>query len=250
MRSRRGSRASPTSSAIPRARVVSTSRTTSATSRICGHSTPGTGSRSTRSSSGWSRSSARTGCGSGRCSRDSRSTPAAAASRTTISCAVRPGRERSSTVSIHSGRFSGARFWKKNSPSTPWTYRFNAIGRPRRAARRRRRRRSSGRGRAWCGRPSGSRPSGLVIVTSRPATSRTLPSCHGDTIGGRGGRARPGVATRYPVAVDFYRTEGGKPYDWGSDDGMLSVENLEGRSLDGGPARHDFGLRLSPEDAG
>jgi hypothetical protein len=34
-----------------------------ATFRTCGHFTPGTGSRSTRSSSGWSRSSARTGGG-------------------------------------------------------------------------------------------------------------------------------------------------------------------------------------------
>ena len=39
----------------------SASRHTSATSRTCDHGTPGTGSRSTRSSSGWSRSSARTG---------------------------------------------------------------------------------------------------------------------------------------------------------------------------------------------
>ena len=39
----------------------STSRATIATSTICDQSTPGIGSRSTRSSSGWSRSSARTG---------------------------------------------------------------------------------------------------------------------------------------------------------------------------------------------
>ena len=42
---------------------ASTDRATSATATICGHSTPGTGSRSTRSSSGWSRSEASTGCG-------------------------------------------------------------------------------------------------------------------------------------------------------------------------------------------
>ena len=50
------------SSASPtRPRSTSVARTSVATSRICDHPTPGTGSRSTRSSSGWSRSSARTG---------------------------------------------------------------------------------------------------------------------------------------------------------------------------------------------
>jgi hypothetical protein len=53
-----------------------------------------------------------------------------AASRTTISSAVRPEGKLSSTVSIQSGRDAGARFWKKNSPSAPFTNRFNAIGRP------------------------------------------------------------------------------------------------------------------------
>ncbi len=52
-----------------------------------------------------------------------------AASRTTISCALRPEGNLSSTVSTHSGRFSGARFWKKNSPSAPFTNRLRAIGR-------------------------------------------------------------------------------------------------------------------------
>ena len=52
-----------------------------------------------------------------------------AASRTTISWALRPDGNRSSTVSTHSGRFSGARFWKKNSPSAPFTNRLRAIGR-------------------------------------------------------------------------------------------------------------------------
>jgi hypothetical protein len=32
-------------------------------------------------------------------------------------------------VSIHSGRFSGARFWKNASWSMPFTYRLSAIGR-------------------------------------------------------------------------------------------------------------------------
>ena len=68
----------------------SDSRATSATSRICDHGTPGTGSRSTRSSSGWSRSSARTGCGLR--SMQPRLTTQArpAASSMTISSAVRP----------------------------------------------------------------------------------------------------------------------------------------------------------------
>ena len=44
-----------------------------------------------------------------------------AALRTTISRAVRPDGNRSSTVSTQSGRASGARFWKKGSPSAPST---------------------------------------------------------------------------------------------------------------------------------
>ena len=42
---------------------------------------------------------------------------------TTTSSAVRPEGNRSSTVSIQSGRFSGARFWKNGSLSAPSTYR-------------------------------------------------------------------------------------------------------------------------------
>ncbi len=53
-----------------------------------------------------------------------------AASRSTTSRAVRPEGNLSSTTSTQSGRASGARFWKKNSPSAPFTYRFSAIGRP------------------------------------------------------------------------------------------------------------------------
>ena len=52
-----------------------------------------------------------------------------AASLTTTSLAVRPDGKRSSTVSIQSGRLSGARFWKNGSPSAPFTKRFSAIGR-------------------------------------------------------------------------------------------------------------------------
>ena len=68
---------------------------------------PGTGSRSTRSSSGCSRSSARTGCGCS--SRQPRFAiqASAAASRGTTSSAVRPEGKRSSTTSIQSGRVVG-----------------------------------------------------------------------------------------------------------------------------------------------
>jgi hypothetical protein len=109
---------------------ASTSRATSATDTICGHSMPGTGSRSTRSSSGWSRSSASTGCGFR--SMQPRLTTQArpAASRSTTSSAVRPEGKRSSAVSIQSGRLSGARFWKNGSASAPLTNRLSAIGRP------------------------------------------------------------------------------------------------------------------------
>jgi hypothetical protein len=53
----------------------------------------------------------------------------AASSLTTTSSAVRPDGKRSSTVSIQSGRFSGARFWKNASLSAPFTNRLSAIGR-------------------------------------------------------------------------------------------------------------------------
>src|SRR5947208_2529117 len=108
----------------------STSLATSATSRTWDQGTPGTGSRSMRSSSGWSRSAARTGCGLR--SMQPRLTIHAswAAFVTTISSAVRPDGNDSSTVSIHSGREVGARFWKKASPSAPLTNRLRAIGRP------------------------------------------------------------------------------------------------------------------------
>ncbi len=52
-----------------------------------------------------------------------------AASRTTISSAVRPEGKLSTAVSIQAGRLAGARFWKKASPSAPWTKRLSAIGR-------------------------------------------------------------------------------------------------------------------------
>ena len=110
---------------------ASTSLATMATSLICGHSTPGTGSRSTRSSSGWSRSAARTGCGLRSMQPRLITQASAASSVTTTSSAVRPEGKLSSTVSTKSGRFSGARFWKNGSASAPLTKRFSAIGRPR-----------------------------------------------------------------------------------------------------------------------
>jgi hypothetical protein len=54
-----------------------------------------------------------------------------ASSVTTTSSAVRPDGKLSSTVLTHSGRLSGARFWKNGSASAPFTNRFSAIGRPR-----------------------------------------------------------------------------------------------------------------------
>ena len=53
-----------------------------------------------------------------------------AASSTTISSAVRPDGNDSVTVRSHSGRLSGARFWKNASPAAPFTKRLRAIGRP------------------------------------------------------------------------------------------------------------------------
>ena len=60
---RRASRASPTSSASRRDRTPRAPRSSPSRRHGSAASIPGTGSRSTRSSSGWSRSSARTGCG-------------------------------------------------------------------------------------------------------------------------------------------------------------------------------------------
>jgi hypothetical protein len=103
---------------------------TSATETICGHSTPGTGSRSTRSSSGWSRSAASTGCGFRSMHPRLVTQTSPAASCSTTSSAVRPDGNRSSAVEIQSGRELGARFWKNGSASAPFTNRFSAIGRP------------------------------------------------------------------------------------------------------------------------
>ncbi len=59
-----------------------------------------------------------------------------AASSSTTSSAVRPEGNERVAIRTYSGRFSGARFWKKAWPSAPSTKRFIAIGRsrtPRRA---------------------------------------------------------------------------------------------------------------------
>ena len=92
--------------------------------------TPGTGSRSTRSSSGCSRSSARTGWGLRSMQPRLATHARPAASSMTISSAVRPDGKVSVAVRIHSGRFSGARFWKNGCPAAPSTNRLSAIGRP------------------------------------------------------------------------------------------------------------------------
>ena len=99
---RAGSATSPWSS--------STALATRATSMIWVHSMPGTGSRSTRSSSGWSRSLARIGCGLRSMQPRLATQASPAGSSSTISLADRPDGKFSSTVCSHSGRFSGARF--------------------------------------------------------------------------------------------------------------------------------------------
>ena len=75
------------------------------------YSTPGVGSRSTRSSSGWSRSPDRTGCGCSSMQPRLAIQASPAASSTTTSDAVRPDGNDSVTVRSHSGRSDGARFW-------------------------------------------------------------------------------------------------------------------------------------------
>ncbi len=107
----------------------STSRTPSATSRTSSNGTPGPGSRSTRSSSGRSRSVRLTGHGFQ--SITPRLTPhtRCAASFGTSSRAWRPLGNVTVAVSIHSGALSGTRFWKNGLPSTPSTQRFITVGR-------------------------------------------------------------------------------------------------------------------------
>ena len=98
-----------------------TSRTSSVIRRTKSQLTPGPGSRSTRNSSGCSRSSARTGCGFKSMHPRFTIHSSCAASRTTISRAVRPDGKRSSTVSIHSGRCSGPASGRTAHPRRPST---------------------------------------------------------------------------------------------------------------------------------
>ena len=98
-----------------------------------------------------------------------------AASSSTISSAVRPDGKVSVATRIHSGRLSGARFWKNGSLSIPSTKRLSAIGRPRTPARA-----PSAIDRKYVTTSSFVYPgtgkytlSGLLTVTSRPPTSRT-----------------------------------------------------------------------------
>ena len=83
-----------------------------------------------RSSSGWSRSVARTGCGL-RSTQPRLITQASpAASEITASSAERPDAYDSSATSIQAGRLVGARFWKNASCSMPLTNRLSTMGRP------------------------------------------------------------------------------------------------------------------------
>src|SRR4030095_7530715 len=173
-----------------------------------------------------------------------------AASRITISSAVRPEGKLSSTVSIQSGRDAGARFWKKNSPSAPFTNRFNAL---RRAGDPTERPRGDGEVVADQVelRVPGCREEHLVRVRdghlAAGGLEDLLTSGHIDTIGGRAWPRDPRPPNRYPVRVDFYRTREGKTLRIGeSDDGMLSVEILKDGAWTAAPLGM-IGLRLSPE---
>ena len=109
---------------------------------------------------GWSRSSARTGCGLRSMQPRLTTQASPAASSRTISSAVRPDGKVSSAVRIQSGVLSGARFWKKGSFVDPVDEPLQGH-RPAaraRAARRRPRRGSTRRGPSSCSRARGSRP--------------------------------------------------------------------------------------------
>ena len=89
----------------------STSPASSATRRTRSHGASGIGSMSTRSSSGWSRSARRTGCGFQSTLPSETAHSRCAASTGTSSSASRPEGNFSTAVWSHSGRFSGTRFW-------------------------------------------------------------------------------------------------------------------------------------------
>ena len=144
----------------------------------CAQVTPATGSRSMRNSSGWSRSSARTGCGCS--SRQARLAiqPSAAGSRGTTSSAERPPR---STPAATAARASGRRTRPRcRSGSAP----VRTADPQRRAARPRPPRGSSERGRVWCVPPAeralsvGSRSTARARRLSAPRVRRRSPREH------------------------------------------------------------------------
>ncbi len=111
---------------------MSTSRTHIATSRTSPKFDSGVGSRSTRSSSGWSRSARRAGQGLKSITPRFTAQTRCAASLAQSSVALRPLGNLTVAVSIQSGAVFGTRFWKKNSPPAPSTKRFIVVGRSRR----------------------------------------------------------------------------------------------------------------------
>ncbi len=110
---------------------VSTSRTTFATWRTSAKPASGVGSRSTRSSSGWSRSARRAGHGLKSITPRLTAQTRCAASLAQSSVALRPLGNRTVAVSSQSGAVFGTRFWKKKSPAAPSTKRFIVVGRSR-----------------------------------------------------------------------------------------------------------------------
>ena len=102
-----------------------------ATRRTWSHGAFGIGSMSTRSSSGWSRSERRTGCGFQSTLPSETAHSRCAASTGTSSSASRPDGNFRTAVCSHSGRFSGTRFWKIGFDSIPPGKRLSMHGRSR-----------------------------------------------------------------------------------------------------------------------
>jgi len=98
-----GNPRSPCSSSTPRA--------SRAVLRTASQVAPGVGSMSTRSSSGWSRSARRTGCGLKSMLPSETAHTRCAALTGTSSSAVRPDGKLITAVCSHSGRLAGTRFW-------------------------------------------------------------------------------------------------------------------------------------------
>jgi hypothetical protein len=90
------------------------------------------GSRSTRSSSGWSRSARREGCGLKSMTPRFTAQTRCAASLATSSSAVRPDGNATVAVCSHSGMLFGTRFCQIGSSRIPFTKRFITVGRSRR----------------------------------------------------------------------------------------------------------------------